>query len=592
MEFGSILQSAHQHHVAGRFAEAERLYHMLLQQRPDHAQVLHGLGILAHQAGDYATAVDYFTKAISAEPSVSAYHNDMAVTLRALDRPREAVEYYRRAVDIGPETAQLHNNLGNALAATDNLVEAESEYRMALDLEPAFIDARINLAFLLQQQGRLDQAESMFRAVCSLDKSSGRAQFGWANVLREQGHLEDAVVHYELALARDHDTMSTRNNLGLTLTDLDRADEAIHHYEFAVTRIANSLATPPTGEFANLHLNLGNALMARCRVDEALESFDRARAVQPQNLDALWNRSFALLLKGEFQSGWPAFEVRRHRPQSAPREYSVPEWNGQELSSKTILVHAEQGYGDTIQFLRFAAVLARRGGNVIIACQQPLVRLAAGAKGVQRAVAFGKEPSDIDFQAPIMSLPLLLLRTRPETFADPMPYLTAGPPSIPIPGEEGRIKVGIVWAGNPKHPRDRKRSCPVELFLSLADIPGVSLYSLQLGPQGGDLRQPETGTTVNDLAGSICDFADTAGIVARLDLVITVDTAVAHLAGGLGHPTWVLIPFSPDWRWLLNSEDTPWYPSMRLFRQKMIGDWPEVFARVSDALRLFVERRR
>ena len=578
--------------MAGRFAEAERLYHMLLQQQPEHAHVLHRLGILAHQRSDYAAAVDYFTKAILAEPSVSAYHNDMAVSLRALDRPGEAVEYYRRAVDLGPETAQLHNNLANALAATDKLAEAESAYRMAMDLEPGFIDARINLAFLLQRRGRLDQAESLFRDVCSRDKSNGRAHFGWANVLREQGRLEDAVVHYESALAKGHDTIGSRNNLGLTLTELDRADEAIPHFEAAVTRIVNSLATPPAAEFANLHQNLGNALMARCQVDKALESFDRARAIQPQNLDALWNRSFALLLKGDFETGWPAFEVRRQRSQSAPRQYPAPEWDGHDLSGKKILVHAEQGFGDTIQFLRFAAVLARRGGNVVLACQQPLVRLAAGAKGVALAVAFGEEPSDIDFQAPIMSLPLLLSRTRPETFADPMPYPTAGPSPIPIPGAENRVKVGIVWAGNPKHPRDRKRSCPAELFLPFADIPGVSLYSLQLGPRVSDLRLSEAGTAVNDLADAIGDFADTAAIVARLDLVITVDTAVAHLAGGLGSPTWVLIPFSPDWRWLLKREDTPWYPSMKIFRQTEPGNWPEVFARVGDALGLFVERRR
>ena len=254
-------------------------------------------------------------------------------------------------------------------------------------------------------------------------------------------------------------------------------------------------------------------------------------------------------------------------------EYLQPQWDGQEYADKTVLIHAEQGLGDTIQFIRYAPLCRARGGRVVFECPKPLVELLRGVDGVDQMVSRGEPVSPFDFHTPLLNLP----RIFGTTLAD----IPAPPPLDPV---EGRLRVGIVWQGNPRHKTDRNRSCPLNHFEALARRDDLTFYSLQVGPVAADLEDLAVDASIHDMGTQLNNFADTAAVVAQLDLVITVDTAMAHLVGALARPVWTLLPFAPDWRWLLGRDDSPWYPTMRLFRQARPGDWHDVFDRVDRAL--------
>jgi hypothetical protein len=337
--------------------------------------------------------------------------------------------------------------------------------------------------------------------------------------------------------------------------------------------------------------------MNQGRLEESIASYDHALRLQPNSASAHWNRALALLLAGDYERGWPKYEWRWKRKAAKPRPFRQPQWDGSPLEGRTILLWCEQGLGDAIQFVRFAQTVKQNGGRVILECPGILLRLFASVPGVDELVAEGTALSTFDVQAPFMSLPAILGTTLATIPAD-VPYLTADPELVArwrsrlesLPG----FKIGIAWQGNAHHKWDRHRSIPLAKFAPLAEVPGVRLISLQKGPGTDQLKSFTKHYPVTDFGDELDAsgaFTDTAALIRSLDLVITTDTALAHLAGALGAPVWLALSTVVDWRWLLDREDTPWYPTMRLFRQRTLGDWDFDFERMAVQLRRLVQQR-
>lgn len=469
------------------------------------------------------------------------------VRTRAGD-PAAALEPIGRAIAIEP-TAAAHAGLGHALRALKRNQEAVDSFDLALALEP-------------------DQVEVLFNR---------------GNALRDLKQLEPALASYERVLALRPDHARALNNRGAVLRILRRYDEALASYDHALTL---------TPDDAGLHNNRGNVLLAMRRHEEALASYQRALELKPDHAGAHWNEGLCRLLLGDLAGGWRQYEWRWQRPtfSSRRRDFDPPLWRGERpLAGQTILLHAEQGLGDTIQFCRYAELVAAQGATVVLEVQPPLQSLMRSLRGPAQVLAQGQPLPDFDCHCPLLSLPLAF-DTRVETVPAPVPYLSApeersafwrerlGPSSLP--------RVGLVWSGQPKHRNDHNRSMSLSV---LAPLLGqrAGFVSLQKELRAGDRDFLDAHPEILNLGVELDDFADTAGLVDALDLVIAVDTSVAHLAGALGKPVWVLLPFTPDWRWLLHRPDSPWYPTARLFRQPAIGDWGRVIASVAEALATF-----
>ena len=464
----------------------------------------------------------------------------------------------------------------------------------------------------LFQQGRFEESVTQLAQALRLSPSSTPIKTHLANACREAGQTEQALRYYDEVLKTEPRNVAVLNNKGISLIRLGR------HADAAAALGKAARIDPRVPE---LHLNLGVALHEQDRLKQAEESYRRALALRPdtplaqKNLatllrdrgqvdasigeflrllerhpdyaDAHFGLAFSLLLQGDFSAGWPEYEWRWQSSNSpeAMRRFDKPRWEGQDIAGRTVLAYSEQGIGDAIQFVRHVPLMAALGARVILQCPASLTNLLATVEGVAEVVATDREVAGYDYHCALMSLPGVF-GTRPDTIPAHIPYLFV-PPTAFVSGPDAfpadRRKVGIVWAGSATHINNRRRSCPREAVLPLARLPGIALYSLQKSDGAAAEPWPE-GSGVIDLTDRLGDFADTAALIERLDLVLTVDTAVAHLAGALGKPVWVMLPQAPDWRWLLGRDDSPWYPTMRLFRQQAPGDWDGVMARVRAAL--------
>jgi Tfp pilus assembly protein PilF len=462
------------------------------------------------------------------------------------------------------------------------------------------------------QAGDLLRAEQCCRQVLEADPGVASAWFILGVVSQLQKRVAASLAHYRTALRLAPWNAEAWNNLGASLSSLRRPEEA-------EPCLIEALRLEPG--YAQAHNNLGNVLQAQGRLDEALACYRRALHFQPdydQVHDHLglvlqqqgrlaeavaafgltlrrWpdfaqghmNRALALLQMGDFARGWAEYEWRWKCPEHPLAACAQPVWDGSELGGRTILLRAEQGLGDTIQFIRYAPLVARRGGRVIVTCPRPLVRLVATCPGVERAIPDGTADLEFACHAALMSLPRIF-GTALETIPADVPYLAAEPAIRArwgnAVGSSDGFKIGIAWQGNPDHKKDRHRSFRLARFEPLTHIPGVRLFSLQKGPGTEKLEEISGRFAVTDLGDQLDDFMDTAAVVQHLDLVITPDTSLAHLAGALGVPVWIALPFASDWRWLLDREETPWYPTMRLFRQRRWGDWDDVFKRMAQEL--------
>jgi len=415
-------------------------------------------------------------------------------------------------------------------------------YLHALELFPQFPDAYNNIGVILRAQEKLPAAAACFRRALAIRPGSASMLSNLGNVLWQMLRFEEAAASFRQAVEVEPTRPETLHNLGLLLHSM--------------------------GEY-----------------EGAADCFTKSLAAKPNVVDVLWDRSLTRLAMGDFERGWVEYEVRWRLGHNPPRRFPFPLWEGQESRTLSLLVHHEQGLGDTIHFCRYLPLLAKRMGRVVFESQPELVRLLQGLPGVE-IVPFGEDVPRCDYQVPLLSLPRYF-KTDLSNIPAEIPYLSApagtGAPVLHRPAGT-KLAVGIVWAGKPTHNNDKNRSTTLERFLALADIPGVALYSLQKGLRTPDIETLGAEALVQDLGSQLNDFAQTAALLPQFDLIVSVDTAIVHLAGAIGIPTFLLLPFTPDWRWLNHREDTPWYPTVRLFRQPKPRDWDTVFAEVRAAI--------
>jgi tetratricopeptide (TPR) repeat protein len=536
-----------------------------------------------HRAGALPQAEELYRRILQVQPGLAEAHCYLGNALLEQGRAADATASYREAVRLQPDYAAAHNNLGTALRLQGRLDEALAGFERALRLDPGYPTAHHNRAGVLRDLGRLAEAVAGYEQALRLRPGWAVAQTNLGNVLREQRKLEDAVACLEQAVRLDAGYAAAHRGLGHALRDAGRPAKAAASYERALH------LRPDDADAQN---GLGVALREQGQLGEAVAAFERALRLDPQLPDARLNRAQEWLRLGRFAEGWPEYEWRWRQPHLPPRPSGRPAWDGSPPAGRTVLLFAEQGLGDTFQFVRYAALVKRRGGTVVLACQPPLVPLLTGCPGIDRLVAIGSPLPPFDVQAPLLSVPGLL-GTTVDSIPRDVPYLAPAPSLVEHWRRElssvGGFRVGIAWQGNPAYPADRQRSVPLAHFTRLARLDGVTLVSLQKGPGTEQLSALADPCPVVDLGGRLDDasgaFMDTAAVMTSLDLVITSDTAVPHLAGALAVPTWLALPLVPDWRWLIEREDSPWYPTMRLFRQREGGNWDEVFGRIAEALR-------
>lgn len=555
-----------------------------LELDPEFAEALNTLGGLLLAEGDWLSAADAFRRAVLRIPDFAEALANLGDALRLLGDREGARKALEKAIRVNPGLAQAHNNLGVLDMEAGAFEAAERRFRKAAALDPGLAAAEINLAEALRRQGRPETASTRLEEAAGRLPPSGALAMARGNIQMDLADYAGAEARYgEARAAGKADDPHLLNNLGNLAARRNRLAEAVACYDRA-------LALKP--DFTDALANLGAVRQAQGRLDQAVRCFAQALELDPDHADAHWNRGIARLLTGDLEGGFADYEWRWRLPEFRPRARAGRAWAGEAVDGKTVLLRAEQGFGDTIQFVRLAWQLAEKGARVVLETHATLSRLMESAPGIERIVT-GEEPAlDFDFQLPLLGLAHRLGLTL-ETVPDAVPYL-APPPGAEFdfhPGMEDGLAVGIAWAGRPSHRNDANRSCDPARFAALAEHPGVRLFSLQMeGMWEGPWESTGPGT-ITDATPGVTDFADTAAIVGKLDLVITVDTALAHLAGALARPCWVVLPFAPDWRWLLERTDSPWYPTLRLFRQPTPGDWGSVFAEVGTALSELASRK-
>jgi tetratricopeptide (TPR) repeat protein len=524
----------------------------------------------------------WFREAVALDPGHAGARLRLGIALAECGKRPEAIGHLRAAAAATPGDAQASYNLGVALAEEGRKGEAAEQFQEAIRREPAYAVAHYALGNLRGGERRSEEAVACYREAVRLKPDYSEAHNNLGLALLDNGRAGEAAVILRQAVRLRPKAPEAHNNLGLALAALGRFQEAEAAYEEALR------LNPRYAEAEN---NLASALKDQGRHEEALAAYDLALALDPRSASTRWNRSLLYLQLGDFARGWPEYEWRWQRDKASPRRLPKPAWDGTPLEGRTILLYMEQGLGDMIQFLRYAPLVHERGGTVLVECPASLIPLFSTCPGIDRLVDEGDELPPFDVYAPLLSLPHLLGTTL-ETIPADVPYLAPDPARVAswgpvldgIPG----YKVGIAWQGNPRHPWDRHRSIPLAAFAPLARVPGVTLVSLQKGPGAEQARAVRRQVPVAELPGEVdagAAFADTAAILRHLDLVITADTAVAHLAGAVGVPVWVALSAITDWRWLIGRKDSPWYPTMRLVRQERLGDWSGVFRRMAAALR-------
>jgi tetratricopeptide (TPR) repeat protein len=440
---------------------------------------------------------------------------------------------------------------------------------------------QLKQALALHQQGDSNGAEALYRSVLAAAPDYALAQHFLGVIHYQRQELAAALPLLERSVAASPDEPEFRNNLGLALAAADRESDAIAAFRAA-------LVLKP--DHAVAWNNLGLALQSMNDARGAIEAFRRAINFKPDFAHAHWNLSLVLLLDGQFAQGWREYDWRLVLAESGRGQHVYPgqAWNGAAPAGKTLLLYAEQGLGDALQFARYATLLAHAGARPLIHCVDALKPLVATVPGVTRALGSDERLPDYDAHFPLLSLPRIFA-TTPETIPSQTSYMTVAEPlraaaRARIDSMGGRFNVGLVWAGSKAHSNDRNRSCPLAALATLLALPDITWYSLQHGEARKDLDAFADAQRVVPLPET-ASLVDTAALIAELDLVISVDTSVAHLAGALGRSCWLLLPFAPDWRWMLDRDDTPWYPAIRLFRQSRLRDWSSVVARVAADLR-------
>jgi Flp pilus assembly protein TadD len=504
-----------------------------------------------------------------------------------------SVEAFRRAVELQPRNADIHNHLGLSLRGIGKTEDAISRYRKAIELAPDHALAMYNLANALKENRQPEEAVAWYQRSLSLRANHADGYNNLGTTLKDLSHYDEAIAAFRKAISLKPGMAVFHNNLGLALEATGRSGQA-------VTACRQAIDCDPN--FAEAHRNLADSLRRLGRCGEAIEHYRTALRLRPDYAEAEWNLSIAYLLDGQLDKGFALYH-RRHDPSlkitTYPHRYEVPRWDGSSFVQKTILVHCEQGLGDSIQFVRYLPMVKSRGGRVLLEVPKTLLDLFKGVPGVDELLEFSpdrKTTAPFDLFAAIMDLPAIF-QTTLETIPNSVPYVFTPKDRIKTFRQRNSsddFRAGFVWSGNPQNPDNLNRACRPEHFFELTKIGRLKLYSLQKPGMSEAMKveiEANTGLRdrIVDLSSDLHDMADTAAAIESLDLVITVDTSVAHLAGAMNKPVWILLSASADWRWLLNRDDCPWYPSARLIRQKTLGDWTDVFARIGRSLETIMQ---
>jgi tetratricopeptide (TPR) repeat protein len=596
----------------GRLPEALADYDRALAARPDHAEALFNRGNVLVALGRPHDALETYGRALLARPDYPEALCNHGAALAALGRNDEALASYDRALAVAPDFSEALSNRGNALKALGRLDDALASYDRALTARPDDAQALFNRGVTLHELKRFDLALASYDRALAARPDHAEALSNRGDALRELGRLEEALASYDRALAARPDYAEALSNRGNVLKALRRFDDALGSYDAALhlrpdypallsnravtlqalDRLDEALASCDRAlaarpDSVEALINRASVLQELRRFDEALASYDRAAAIAPDHAEAQTNRAFLLLLTGDLARGWPAYEWRRKLPSWVEHGFTQPEWSGEDVVGKRLLLHAEQGFGDTIQFARYAAQASLRGAHVVLEVQPSLKPLLGGLFGGEVVAAGRDQLPAFDLHCPLLSLPHLFATTTPGTIPGGVPYIAAPAdriaawaPRLPADG----MRVGLAWSGHPDNARDHERSIPFALLAPLTGVPGTRFVSLQKDIRAADMDDFRRCGNMIDLGAELRDFADTAAVIAQLDLIITVDTAVAHLAGAMGKPVWVLLPRIPDFRWLLDRATSPWYPSARLFRKGQVDTWDTVIAGVATEL--------
>ncbi|MBT4837999.1 MAG: tetratricopeptide repeat protein [Methylococcales bacterium] len=540
------IQLALGYHQKGELEQAEAIYQQVLSIEANNSDVLYLLGLLAHQ----------------------------------IARHDVAIELISRSIAINTNFADAHFNLGNAQLAMNQVDDAMLSYQQALSIKPNYPELLLNLGKIFHDKGLLDQAEHHYFQALQHKPNFLEALFNMGNLLKDQGKLDEAKYYFYKVIELHPDFATVYCNLGSILQQQRNDDEAMQFFNKA-------LKLKPDDE--QVYCNMGNIHSLHGRTDEALSCYQQCLAINPEFADAHYNQALSLLQIGDFLQGWKEYEWRWKSSswQIDSRGYSQPQWQGESLVNKTILLYPEQGYGDAIQFIRYVKKVAEFGGQIIVECQTPLTQLFSCLPEIKASYSLGEAPLTFDVHAPLMSLPFIL-KTSLHDIPESKGYLSVQSEDIEqwqqqLELSSEGLNVGFIWCGNPGHCNDHNRSIPIDKISPLFEEKKIKFFSLQVTERSKELENIDTN--ICDLSSKINNFYDTATIIMNLEVVIAVDTAIAHLAGALGRPVWLMLPYHAEWRWLENRLDSPWYASMRLYRQQAEGDWVELIQRVKTDLK-------
>ncbi len=586
MDAKQQLQKALKLHQAGQTGDAAMIYGEIIRANPGNVDALNLLASILTDAGNLDSALNLCRQATTIAPDFFAPWVTMGNTLQAMGRLEEAADAFRRSCSLNTESPHAFTNLGSVLNALKRFEEARDACKTALTLDPTMAAAYNNLGHAHLGLGEEPEAETAFARAVELVPGFSDALYNLGTTLSRMGRADEAIPHLEAALRLTPHQVNKTYNLALAYAQAGR-------YETAEATYRACLNLDP-GHEDSLN-NLAATLKDLGRPGEAEDYLRQALAANPDDAQLHWNLSLVLLQTGKFEEGWREYEWRWESPgfTTQKRDFNKPAWDGGEAPGATLLLHAEQGFGDAILAARYVPPAAKGCNRIVVECRPGLERLLGTLDGAAEIVTMGDDLPPFDLQLPMMSLPRAFGTTL-KTVPAEIPYLTVpdGAEADSRIAEADGIRVGIVWAGSATLKKDVERSLDPKLFRMLAGVEGVTLFSLQVGgPTQGFEALADLGNAV-DLAPGITDFADTAAAVAALDLVVSVDTAVAHLAGALGKPVWTLHAVNASHQWLMEREDSPWYPTMRLFRQPDRGEWQPVMAQVTEALKAMAAKKR
>ncbi|TAK96786.1 MAG: tetratricopeptide repeat protein [Aquabacterium sp.] len=633
---------------AGRLDAARQVLEQVLQQDPQQFDALHLLGVIALQRKDFAKGAELIEQALAMDPDVDMAQVNLGAARLEMKQPEKALACFDKAISLAPDYVEAHFGRGCALQAMSQWPQAVQSFAQVLALQPGHVEALasqgaalygwqhydeaivaldkalalqpqhvaalINRGYALSELQRYEEALASYDQVILLKVERPAVYALRGDALLALGRMEYALASFDRALTLQPDQFAVWANRGNALLKLRRLNEAAASFDKALSyqpqhsdvqsnlagawREAGRLQEALTlcdrvlqshPHHAGAWQNKGNALMDQGRLTEAREAFAKASSLQPDNAEARWSQGWVATLQGDWATGLPLLEWRWKKAHiaSAKRAFIQPQWDGQaDLRGRTILLHAEQGLGDTIQFCRYVTQVAALGARVVLEVQPPLVHLMSSLDGVAQIVAQGQALPAFDTHCPLMSLPMAF-KTTPDTVPTVPAYLTADPALVQRManrlGANVKQRVGLVWSGNAMHRDDHNRSMPLATLLD-ALPQGPQFYVLQKDIRDSDMATLRARHDVILLEDALQDFDATAALVAQMDVVISVDTSIAHLAGALGKPVWLLLAKMPDWRWLLQRHDTPWYPATRLFRQITAGQWADPLRDVGQAL--------